>query len=210
MWKYLKYFVPIISAIIILVFAGFYGINYGKNSELSKQAVWIFLVCFLFFSISWYLFTSKPEHKFSYLIIFLFFLLICPSLILSVSTNEQSFLKKILIDEGGNLGYMCLISLLLAFVYSLRFYFKTVQDVYSILKLLLVLTTVILSIVFFLELIEDIRIKSYLGITIFSLLLLSTVIHIVDMIHWERNKEKEINSQDSLNSLIDQISGNNS
>ncbi|MEM6804351.1 MAG: hypothetical protein AAF696_23320, partial [Bacteroidota bacterium] len=91
--------------------------------------------------------------------------------------------------------------------YILRFYFRPKQDVFAVLKLLLVLLFTILAIVN-LTLIEDENTHIFSAITFLILSLLLPGIHTLDMVLWEKQQSKKQQNMETLDDLIDKISGN--
>ncbi|MDW3648457.1 MAG: hypothetical protein R8P61_15430 [Bacteroidia bacterium] len=204
MWKYLKYFVPAICPIIWALYV--FVLRNMFSYRLTDTVLIISGTCMLLFGAIWYLFYSKPQHRFTPAIIISLVFTLSPLFLRATSLVDIDYMAKWWLDRPLFVWQICLGLLILAFFYLLRFYFRPAQDPFSVLKLLIILLVVILAIVNFLF-IDDDTTLTFSAVTVISLLSILPVVHIFDMLFWEGKMKREKENINSLDDLIEKISG---
>ena len=204
MWKYLKYFVPAICPIIWAIYV--FILRNMFSYRLTDTVLIISASFMLLFGAIWYLYHTKPKHRFSPAILLALGFTLSPVFLRATSLVEIDFMEKWWLDRPLFVWLTSLGLLITALFYLLRFYFRPAQDPFSVLKLLMVLLVVILAVVNFLF-IEDETTLTFSAVTIISLLSLLPVVHIFDMLFWEGKMKREEENINSLDDLIEKISG---
>lgn len=155
---------------------------------------------------TWYLIFSKKGHRFTVLISLALFGGVLIFLLRAMRWVEVGYINQLFWGKSIGIWYFCAGASLASALYMVRFYMKPVQDIFSIIKLLIVLlSTILLGVnVFF---IEDQKIITFSVTTILFLLLILTILHITDMIIWERKNLNEISELNTLDNMIEEISG---
>jgi len=205
MWRYLKYFVPIILSIIVIISVFLFPLSGDVDLE-EIYRVSITIGC-VFFGAIWFLYQSKPSHKFTLHIAGAISLFVLPFIILIVDVDYNFYMTNLISDNDNfRTSYFSLVLICLIILYCLRFYAKDRQDIFSLLKLLLILTSLILTIILFFEVLDD-AVLDNIGMTVLILTIFLTLLHIIDMIIWEKNRKVSPQKTNELEELIDQISG---
>lgn len=205
LWRYLKYFIPIVLP-PLFVFIPAVGhtvvtlLEFESGYGLVKESLWLFL-----FSSSWYIFHSKPQYI--YKIPLLVSLWISFFLLLSFVFFphwDYSFFDSIF--WGMNLWNWYFLIGLTGFiiVYFLRFYHKERYDILGIIKFLLI---ALLYMVTSFSVIFRKEFMFFAMILIFLMGITLLIVHLIDMIRWELSKPKKVDAPQTLEVLIDQISG---
>ncbi|MEL6253532.1 MAG: hypothetical protein AAFR87_16105 [Bacteroidota bacterium] len=174
--------------------------------RLTDSVLFVSGSCMILFGAIWYLIHTKPGHRFSPAIIFGLVLTLSPVFLRATSLVDIDFMTILWLNRPLFVWLISLGLLVTAIFYLLRFYFRPAQDPFSVLKLLMILLVVILAIVNFLF-IEDETTLTFSAVTIISLLSLLPVVHIFDMLFWEGKMSRKKKDLNSLDDLIEKISG---